>query len=439
MLVLVLLTISTPVSGQALRDQIGNLFIFGSGGDPLFLQGTADPNNPTGVQAHSTHFIPSAVGSNATLIQFLTNALATSVSNIPFSATSSGVTFRFEGGVPVQTSTSPGPIVAERGQTLGRGRVLVGASVTMLDLSTLRGVDLDHLQLNFTHSNADFPGCDEQFGGDCTLQGIPLLENDFIQLDLALDVNVRATTFVMTYGLLDRLDIGVAVPIISTSLAGQSNAQVVPFGGPTAVHFFAGTPESPNLFGSRSVNSSATGIGDISTRLKLGISESNRTRMALLADARFATGSADDLLGAGHLTVSGVGILSSQFGMFGPHANIGYRYRASDEQSDAVIATLGFDQMLSPWATLALDLVSELQAGDSRLEVPEDVTVEFPFRRVIRPSTIPQMRDDIVAASAGMKFVAERGLTVITNAIWPLNKGGLRSRVTWSLGLEYNF
>jgi hypothetical protein len=373
------------------------------------------------------------------LIQVRTNALATSVSNIPFSATSSGVTFRFEGGVPIQTSTSPGPIVAERGQTLGRGRVLVGANVTVFELSTLRGVDLDHLHLNFTHSNADFAGCDEQFGGDCSLQGIPLLENDFIQLDLSLDVNVRATTFVMTYGLLDRLDIGVAVPIISTSLNGRSEAQVVPFGGPTAVHFFAGTSTSPDLFGTRTVSGSATGIGDISTRIKLGLSESNNTRMALLADARFATGSADDLLGAGHLTISGIGILSSQFGLFGPHANVGYRYRASEEQSDAVIARLGFDQMLSPWATLVLDLLSELQAGDSQLEVPEDVTVEYPFRRVIRPSTIPQMRDDIVAASAGMKFVTERGLTIITNAIWPLNKGGLRSRATWSVGLEYNF
>jgi hypothetical protein len=104
-----------------------------------------------------------------------------------------------------------------------------------------------------------------------------------------------------------------------------------------------------------------------------------------------------------------------------------------------VIARLGFDQMLSPWATLAIDLISELQAGDSELEVPEDVTVEFPFRRVIKPSTIPQLRDDIVAASTGMKFVTERGLTIITNAIWPLNKGGLRSRLTWSAGLEYNF
>ena len=35
-------------------------------------------------------------------------------------------TFRFEGGVPVRTSQSAGPIFAERAQTLGRGRMLAG-------------------------------------------------------------------------------------------------------------------------------------------------------------------------------------------------------------------------------------------------------------------------------------------------------------------------
>jgi hypothetical protein len=215
LLLSLLLIVPANAAAQGLRGKIGELFIFGTGEQPLFLAGTADN---TSVQAHAGHFVPSAVGNNATLISFLTSAIGASIAAIPISATSSGTTFRFESGVPVQTSTSPGPIIGERAQTLGKGRVFVGASVSQLNFKTLRGVDLDNLRLNFTHANADFAGCDTIFGGDCTLQGIPELENDFIQLDLALELDVRATTFQLTYGLLDRVDIGVAVPIVSASL-----------------------------------------------------------------------------------------------------------------------------------------------------------------------------------------------------------------------------
>jgi hypothetical protein len=427
------------VAAQGLRDKISELFIFGTGEEALFLAGTADPDNPASVQAHSSHFVPSAVGSNATLISFLTNAIGTSIAAIPISATSSGTTFRFEGGVPVQTSTSPGPIIAERGQTLGKGRVFVSASVSQLNFKTLRGVDLANLGLNFTHANADFPGCDTVFGGDCTQQGIPTLENDFIQLNLDLELDVRATTFQITYGLLDRVDIGVAVPIISTSLRGQSNAQVVPFGGPTAAHFFDGTPADPDLFATRFVDGSASGLGDIAARVKIGVGESQTTRFSILGDARFATGAEEDLLGSGHFAIRGLGIVSAEFGTFATHANVGYLYRDGDDQNDAVLATVGFDQVLAAWATLAADLVSELQVGDSKLTIPEPLTIDQPFQRVVEPTSVPDIRDDIINASVGFKFVTSAGLTIVTNSIWPLNDGGLRPNVMWTAGLEYSF
>ena len=66
---------SQPVEAQGLRDQIAELFIFGDGDDPLFLSGSADPNNPFNVQVHGEHFIPAASASNA---------LSTSPSNLAF-------------------------------------------------------------------------------------------------------------------------------------------------------------------------------------------------------------------------------------------------------------------------------------------------------------------------------------------------------------------
>jgi hypothetical protein len=145
---------------QSLRGKISQLFIFGSGEDPLFLAGTADPNNPASIRAHGAHFVPSAVSENGSLIGFITGAIATSVGNLPIGATSGAVTFRFEGAVPVKTSTSAGPIFAERAQTLGRGRSIVGIGRNTFHFTSLRGVPLDDIELIFTHENVNFAGCD---------------------------------------------------------------------------------------------------------------------------------------------------------------------------------------------------------------------------------------------------------------------------------------
>ena len=433
------MTFVSPAPAQGLRDEINQLFIFGGGQDPLFLAGTADPNSPINVQVHGSHFVPSAVESNGSLISFLTTSLGVSVSNIPISATSSGTTFRFEAGVPIPTSTSAGPIFAERGQTLGRGRVYVNVSVTGFDFANLRGVDLDAIRFNFTHVNVDFPGCDTiGGGGDCSLHGFPLLENDVIELDLALDMQVRSIAFVLTYGLLDWIDVGVALPIITTTIRGTSVAQVVPFGGPTAFHFFAGTTDNPELQASRFVEGSATGIGDIVTRAKFGISESPRTKLAILADARFPTGRDEDFLGSGNFSFRGLGVLSSQFGNFSPHLNMGYLYQSGDLANDAVLATIGFDQLLASWATLAVDLLSEFEVGESSLVIPPDVNLEFPFRRTISPSAIPNGRDDRINGSIGFKFLTGAGPIIVTNAIVPIS-GGLRPDIVFTASLEYTF
>ena len=77
-----------PASAQSLRDKISDLFIFGPGQEPLFLAGSADPNNPASLQAHGLHFIPSSAAENGSIISFITDALGASVANIPIGSTS---------------------------------------------------------------------------------------------------------------------------------------------------------------------------------------------------------------------------------------------------------------------------------------------------------------------------------------------------------------
>ncbi len=435
---LALLAVS-PLQAQHLRDRLADLFIFGTGESPLNLGGTSDPSNPDSIRIHGNHFVPAAVASNGTVISFLTNSIGSNVANVPVSATSGGSTFSFQGGVPTRTSTSAGPIFGERAQTLGRGRVLAGLSRTGLHFKTLRGVDLDHIRFTFTHANSDFPGCDSVAGGDCSLLGIPTLENESIDLDLRLDVRLTVTAFLLTYGITDRVDVGVALPLVSVSLDGTSNAQINPFGPPPAVHFFGGTPENPILTASRTIDGSSTGLGDVDGRVKINLRRGEPLSVAVLGDVRFPTGSESNLLGSGAFAVRGLAIMSAHFGDFSPHANVGYLYRGGDFENDAVLATVGFDHLLAPWATLAVDVISQLQVGDSPLQVPGPVHIEAPYHRTIVPTVIPDSRDDIVDGSLGVKLTAAPGLTVVGNGGWSLNRGGLRPDVIWTAGLEYNF
>ena len=433
----VLMLAAAPLDAQSLRDKIAELFIFTAGQDPLFLGGTAGSDSATAL--HADHFVPSAVADNGTLISFMGTAISQNVSSLPVSATSGGATFRFEGGVPVPTSGSPGPIFAERAQTLGKGRIFIGANINHLHFETLRGVSLSGVQMVFTHQNVTGPECDSIVGASCTPYGVPTHENDVIDLNLALDIDMTVTSFFLSFGLLDRVDIGVVLPVVSTSLTGTSDAQIVPFGGTTAQHFFGGTPANPELSTSRFVQGAATGIGDIATRVKINFSRSERTSFSVLGDARFPTGSEDDLLGSGHFLLRALGILSSRFGAFTPHANIGYLFRNSDQQNDAVLATVGFDHLMAPWATLAVDFVSELQVGESKLTLPGPVTYEEPFHRTINVTNIPNERDDLINGSFGFKFTTQSGIILVANTLWPLNRGGLRPNVIWTAGLEYNF
>ena len=437
--VLASLLLTAPAQAQSLRERISDLFIFGEGQAPLFLAGSGDPNNPASLQVHGEHFIPASSAENGTLISLIGDALGQSISAIPIGSTSGSETFRFEGGVPERTSTSAGAIFAERAATLGRGRVLVGISRTSFSFATLRGVSMHDIQLTFTHQNVDFPGCSAAVGGDCSKYGIPGVENDVMDFHLSMDLDVAVTPVYVTYGVTDRLDVSVVVPLVQANFRGTSNAQIEPFGGTTATHFFAGTPTNPVLSASRQSLGSAAGLGDVDVRAKINLRQNVNADVAVLLDARFPTGGTADLLGSGKFTGRVLGIVDSHFGPFSPHINGGYLFHAGEQQNDAVIGVVGFDQLMSSNVTLAADLVSALQVGDSKLVLPGVVTWDAPFRRSLNPTNIPTTRDDIVDGSFGVKVAPARNTIIVLNALFPLNRGGLRPNLAYTVGLERTF
>lgn len=429
---------ATPSDARAqeMREALDRLFVFGEGEEALFLAGSA---GAPATEVHGNHFIPAEIEANAAILDFFTNAIARSVSSFPIPTTVASETFVFVDGVPTPTSTSFGPISAERAQTVGRGRLNAGISFTHLGFTDLRGVHLDDVRLTFVHENVDFPNCDEIFQGDCSLYGVPQVENDVI--DLTLDLDMGADVFVLygTYGLTDWLDLSVAVPVVNLELNGVSTARITPSTGDEALHFFGGTQENPELAARSQTRGETTGIGDVAVRLKARVAEGDTWQLGVLAETRAPTGREEDFLGTGEWNAKGLLILSGEFQGFSPHANVGYEFRGSDLEEDDFETVLGFDHRVSSWATLAVDLLGTFKVGDRELLLPEPVEIEEPFRREVELTNLPERRDDVIDGALGFKFRTGPGLILITNVLVPLNDGGLRTGPVPTVGLEYSF
>lgn len=423
-LLLLLMVLSPePADAQAapgLKSRIEQeLFTFGDCGTALCL----DLSN-----THGNHFIPALAEGNDAVISFVTDAIGNATLSVPLSATSSGATFSFVGGIPVRTSTSAGPIFGERTQTLGKGRFFIGVSVTGVNFTSLNGVPLENLQLNFQHEDGDPSG---------TL-GDPEFENDLMSLNLAMKVNVLVGTLAVTTGLTDFIDVGIAVPFVRTKVSGRSEAQIAPFGTP-AIHRFGGDATDPVLRATASMEGSASGIGDVAARIKINLGQTSRMGVALLTEVRFPTGDEDNLLGVGATQIRAMALYSAQFGTLSPHLNVGYTARSGASQRDAVVVQAAFDNLLTEWATLAVGIESQFQVGENPFVLPSTIELQEPFVRQFAATNIPNVDGDLLRVSLGGKFTVRGGTVLVVNGIFPLRDVGLQPDFIWTMGLDFPF
>jgi hypothetical protein len=431
-----------PLAGQSLRDKVLNLFRFGDCGTDALLCLT----NTSGQDAALT-FSDALESGNNLLIGFVSDAISLSVASIPTPATSSGSVVEFTPGGRIETRIiSGGPIYAERAPSLGRSKLLMGVLLSQLGFQNLRGVPISDLVFNFRH--IDIPGTPGL--------GNPIQENNILQVRTELAVQTFAASFFATYGITNAFDVGVAIPVVYTSLSGRSEAQIVPFGS-SSVYSFGGPAEDPKVRETSFQEGSAVGIGDIGVRLKLSLRQAGTVGLALQGDVRLPTGSEENLLGLGTVAARGLGVASAEIGRFTPHVNLGYLYRgrADSLQNHAVVAMLGFDHLLTEGVTLAVDLLSELELDRSALRVPPDIQYTEPFTRTVPATTIPDGRDNRIDLTLGFKwsvpctaewptFCAKgahlgKGVTFVTSVVIPLNSGGLRPGIVWSAGAQFKF
>jgi hypothetical protein len=406
-----------------MRARLDALFHFGSCDAVVCLIAGSDNVD------HAHDFDQDASTTAVLLSRFIDAGIVTSIGNLPSGSTTSGVTFTFTPeGVPVARPGSEGPIVTERSQPLGRHRFLFGVQGSYADFSSIRGVSLDSLHAVFTTAN------DEPVSSGSL--GLPDYELDTVGVSTALSASVRVLAVSLAYGISNTVEVGVTVPVERISFSGTSIASIGP-GAQTHHIFGADTLGGIQRVDSASSSGSATGVGDVMARMKVNLVQRARAGAALLAAVRLPTGTRSQMLGTGAVGGELLAVGSLATGPIGEHVNVGYLLRSGDSEQDAVVGIAGLDARVLPRVTLAAEVATQWQVGSEKIPLP--TAASFTDGASIARTNIPEMRDDIVNGSFGMKLLVTTGLTLVTSALVPFTDGGVRTGTVWSVGVQSNF
>jgi len=388
----VVLLIAQTSSARPLATLIPGLY----GGDGITL--ATDPS-----ANHAAHF---TVDSSASINRF-NDQIASQIGNFPFSSSVGGFTFAFDPslGTFLRTTETLGPLFAERAPTLGRGRLNVHFSYTFFTYDTFEGKSLSHFPVIARHEPdvIGLPDVREQF------------ELDTVRIELDIKLRVQVFAFAATYGLTDRLDVGVFIPITSVDMDVKSHARVVVSPANTLfpnVHTFVGGPESPD----DAAHGHAFGLGDVVLRAKYLLLKSDMIDISGAFLTKLATGSHEDFLGSGATTLRPFLVLSrTLFEMVTPHINIGYEFNLDRGHQSAVEYNVGVDVGTAKWTIAGEILGSAEPAGDG-------------------------IGDHIINGALGVKWNPWKQLLLLANAQVPINRNvGLRSNLILTFGAEYSF
>ena len=430
---------------------------------------------------------PGVAPSFASTFQTSFAATATQLTLLPLANPASGFVYQYDAqtGLYSRTTQSLGPVLTERGETIGRHKFAFGGTYQRFRFQKLDGVNLHDIPAVLLAVPSSVPTGDKYLGAQ------------FISTQNSIDIKMNQFTIFATFGITNRIDLSVAVPymqvgfnvnsvatinrIVGTepilipnatgtpTVACCSNGGPGPY-GPVFANYF--DPKNPansimrefannqstslgDLYWNPNKNN-AQGIGDVTLRGKANLFHNESVSLALVTDVRLPTGDAANFLGSGTVGVKPVAALSFREGWLTPHVNLGYQWNGSsvlggnpylgtkNSLPGFAIFSAGSDIPVSRYVTLSAEylgqeLVNSPRIGTQTFQSPGPLATTG---QVGTFQTIVPLGKEVYNQSdgaIGLKISAFDHLLVTVNAIVALNNGGLRQRVTPMAGLSYVF
>ena len=437
--------------------------VYGAGG----LVGTdhGGPLFSTAQFSHAAHF------QNSSLESFspLNSEIGTELSQLPISSPAAGFVYTFSPslGVVSRQDVGFGPILTERVDTIGRHKLYVGFAYQYFNFDKADGINLRKLGAVFQHED-ESAVCQTQpqFTG-CSTEGHPIFQDDIIVTQNQINLKINQYTAVATFGLTDRLDLSVALPILNIRMSMFSDAVIHSFEGPNDIppcclHQFASPNPQPGretlypadpTFGfnhaSFSSPRSATGVGDLIVRGKYEAWRGEKAGVALGLDARFPTGDAYNFLGAGTWGLRPF-VTMSYAARVSPHGTLAYQVNgdsilAGDVNQGTRTAKLpdvfsyafGADAAIIRRVSLTGDFIGQTFYDVTKLVATTFTDHDGDTHPSISSTQVVHLNQQSLAVGGKVNPIG--GLLVTLNVLFRLNDAGLHSKPVPLVGLSYTF
>ncbi len=143
----------------------------------------------------------------------------------------------------------------------------------------------------------------------------------------AIEAEVSRSAVFISYGVTNQLDVSIAVPFVTADVVVTSDATIQRIGTTNPeTHFFRSIEDDIGARRRFTAFGSASGLGDVTVRLKQTVKRGTRQGVALGIDLRLPTGEERNLLGTGAPGVSPFVAWSANYGALSPHLNAGYQW-----------------------------------------------------------------------------------------------------------------
>jgi len=467
------------------------------------LQGGGMPPGGTGTGHLGGHFETDFINSLAPL----NAAVGSQLTLLPLGSPGSGLVYVYDPALKTFTASTVdlGPILTERANTTGRHKVRVGFSYQRFSFGTLDGTSIHSLPATFTHVDDANPN--EKTGNgvpvqpsnppfvNCSIADPPPPGNSnsglcgFVRdrIDTMTNINLRLNQYTVsaTFGLTNRIDVSLAIPIINVGMDVTSRAAIIN-NSDTNDHVFTSDPscsDTPCRHRTFSTVSSASGIGDIVLRAKGVVWGGERAAIAVGADLRLPTGDEQNFLGSGTFGFTPFAVFSYA-ARVSPHVNVGYQVNGNSYLAGTISPP---DSTTTPTTPSRLTkghlpnqflysggvdvvLVKKRLAGTFDLigqrvfNTTRAIVTTKPFRGPCGPlgPPVPQPGDanyctspapdvslatlttpagsfNITNASLGAKVRITDKFVIFGNALIKLDDGGLRAKVVPLVGASFGF
>ena len=332
----------------------------------------------------------------------LTRALLASVATLPVSTSSSGFSYRLNPtlGTVERASETFGPFFVERALTAGGGQASLGFTLQYASFGSLDG---NHLRTGELMTTANrFTDEAEPFDVET----------------LTLGITTKTATFFGNVGLSDRVDVGIAVPVVSLSINGS---RLNRYRGQTLLQARAAAE--------------TVGLADVAVRTKVRFTGDGPAAVAGGVELRLPTGREEDLLGAGEMATRFMGMASAEAGPTSVYGNftVGFGGIGREVSYGGALALAA-----SPRMTVIGEVIARRIAGLQRIG---EVAAPHPRLRGVQTTRLMPVGTDQTSAFAvaGMKWNVSSTWLLHANVLMPLSDSGLTARFTPTIAMDYSF